>query len=141
MVLNLFRRRAIFQSQKLWRAKGFYPPKTPHDRGGEPDPQTFLPIHYLYLATTFFSPRCPKLGGPFINAPRAFFYQYLTISFISFTMDDSFTWRKNTNILNVLGGPLLARGSEVSRAIFQGAAGHFWPAGQGLRTTGLLYII
>ena len=29
----------------------------------------------------------------------------------------------------------MARGSEVSRAIFQGAAGHFWPAGQGLRTT------
>ena len=46
---------------------------------------------------------------------------------------------KKENAGKVLGGPLLARGSEVSRAIYQGTAGHFWPAGQGLRTTVLFY--
>ena len=45
---------------------------------------------------------------------------------------------KKLYVANVLRGPLLARGSEVSRAIYQGTAGHFWPAGQGLKTTHVL---
>ena len=46
---------------------------------------------------------------------------------------------KKLNVGNVFGGPLLARGSEVSQAIYQGTVGHFWPAGQGLRTSALVY--
>ena len=79
MVLNLFWRRAIFFESKLWRAKhiGFCPPKTPHDRGRGGNSEILFVIHYL--ATTFFSPTCPKLGGPFMNAPRAIFGLFLTI--------------------------------------------------------------
>ena len=45
--------------------------------GEECNSHICVAIHYL--ATTFFSPTCPKLGGPFMNAPRAIFCLFFTI--------------------------------------------------------------
>ena len=66
--LTFFGGGPFFSSQKLWRAKhiGFCQFRN-----------LCSAIHYL--ATTFFSPTCPKLGGPFMNVPRAIFGLFLTI--------------------------------------------------------------
>ena len=159
VILNLFRRRAIFQSQKFWRAKGFYPAKTPHDRGGGCKRKFFLWTNsrpgggggstFCPFFKNFFAHSLLVLGHHFLFAqmskawrviherPTGHFCSISNDFFHFFGQPRTTTLHGEKNILNVLGGPLLARGSEVLRAIFHGATGHYWPAGQGLRTTGL----